>query len=237
MKSRKTDKTKGVLRDRIYAAACHEFAERGLSGARVKSIARLAHVNPALVIYHFGSKEDLYLLVIRQIFGDIEKEQLLETLKAFDLAPPERLFIAIYLVVNLFLKKRDEYVYKIIFRELSDGGRYLRKIEQEQLFSRRREIVLDIILEGIRGGFFETRYPLFVVYSIFSFVTNLVLFRQINEDTVWRDDLASEDTAAKALDYTVDFVFRELMPGKPAPTRPALPPELFRLLDEIIARN
>ncbi len=236
MKSGKTEPRESP-RDRIFAAARREFAGHGLSGARIGSIARAARVNPALVHYHFGSKEELYLQVLRQIFGDIEREKLLETLGVFGLAPPERLYIALYLVVNLFLKQRDENIYKIIFRELSDGSRYLRKINQEQLISSRRGVVLNIIMDGIREGCFETRYPVFLVYTVFAFVTNLVLFRHINESTEWRKELASEHTAARTLEFTAEYLFRELMPGKPAPSLPTLPTEVLRLLDEIIARN
>ncbi|MFO7949421.1 MAG: TetR/AcrR family transcriptional regulator [Candidatus Fermentibacteraceae bacterium] len=51
-------------RDRILDAAAEEFAEAGLAGARVDSIARRAGVNKAMLYYRVGGKEDLYREVL-----------------------------------------------------------------------------------------------------------------------------------------------------------------------------
>lgn len=56
-----------VSPDAILAAAALEFAERGFGGARVDRIARRARVNKAMLYYHFGSKRDLYLEVVRDM--------------------------------------------------------------------------------------------------------------------------------------------------------------------------
>ena len=44
----------------LVLAARKAFAERGFAGASVRDIARAANANPALIRYHFGSKEGLY---------------------------------------------------------------------------------------------------------------------------------------------------------------------------------
>ena len=56
---------------RILAAARTEFAHHGLAGARVDRIAKSAHVNKAMLYYHFHSKDDLYLGVIRDLFSRV----------------------------------------------------------------------------------------------------------------------------------------------------------------------
>jgi AcrR family transcriptional regulator len=43
------------------------FADRGLEGTGVRAIAKSGNVNIAAVNYHFGSKENLYLEVIRHV--------------------------------------------------------------------------------------------------------------------------------------------------------------------------
>lgn len=57
-------------RKRILEAATGEFAERGLSGARVDSIARRADINERMLYYYFGNKEQLYLAVLEKVFVD-----------------------------------------------------------------------------------------------------------------------------------------------------------------------
>ena len=51
-------------RGRILEAALHEFADRGMAGARTERIAASAGVNKALLYYYFDSKENLYLAAL-----------------------------------------------------------------------------------------------------------------------------------------------------------------------------
>jgi len=48
-------------RDTILAVARHRFATRGYEATSLRSIATEAHVDPALVIHYFGSKEGLFI--------------------------------------------------------------------------------------------------------------------------------------------------------------------------------
>jgi AcrR family transcriptional regulator len=56
-------------RQRILDAALDEFAAYGLAGARVQRIARRAGINKAMLYYYFGSKERLYLEVLKTQVG------------------------------------------------------------------------------------------------------------------------------------------------------------------------
>jgi AcrR family transcriptional regulator len=55
--------------ERILRAALKEFAEKGLSGARVDRIAQEADVNIRMIYYFFGSKEGLLEAVLSEIFN------------------------------------------------------------------------------------------------------------------------------------------------------------------------
>jgi AcrR family transcriptional regulator len=61
----------GDTKRRVIAAASALFAERGFHGTTVRDIAQRARVNLAAGHYHFGSKETLYLEVLRVQFADI----------------------------------------------------------------------------------------------------------------------------------------------------------------------
>ncbi len=52
----------------LFEAAALEFGERGYDATRVDRIAERASVNKAMLYYHFGSKEGLYLEVLRDLF-------------------------------------------------------------------------------------------------------------------------------------------------------------------------
>ena len=55
-------------KDRIYEAAHEEFSSKGLSGARVASIAKRADVNIRMIYYFFESKSKLLDAVLSRIF-------------------------------------------------------------------------------------------------------------------------------------------------------------------------
>ena len=65
----------GELQDtrrRILAGAGELFAERGFRATTMRDIAERAGVNLAAAHYHFGSKQALYLEVVRALFDQIE---------------------------------------------------------------------------------------------------------------------------------------------------------------------
>ena len=58
-------------RSRILDAAERAFAEGGLAGARVASIAEAAGANKAMLYYYFDSKEALYFAVLERVMGQV----------------------------------------------------------------------------------------------------------------------------------------------------------------------
>ena len=67
----------------ILAVATHEFADKGLTGARIDAIAAATRTSKRMIYYYFGSKEGLYLAVLedayrrmRQTEGDQHLEDL-----------------------------------------------------------------------------------------------------------------------------------------------------------------
>lgn len=88
-RSRKPDAER--TRREILAAARQEFAENGLSGARIDTIAARMRTNKRMIYYYFGSKEGLYLATLEQVYSEIrsvEQELDLESLTPSDACTP-----------------------------------------------------------------------------------------------------------------------------------------------------
>ena len=71
----------------ILVAARDEFAEHGLAGARVDRIAERAGLNKRLIYYYFGSKDELFLAVLENVYADIRAAE--KELHLLDMPPPE----------------------------------------------------------------------------------------------------------------------------------------------------
>jgi AcrR family transcriptional regulator len=72
-------------RQEILAAAREEFAQHGLSGARVEAIAARTSTVKRMIYYYFGSKEGLYSAVLEQAYAGIRSTK--ATLALADLDP------------------------------------------------------------------------------------------------------------------------------------------------------
>jgi AcrR family transcriptional regulator len=60
-----------LIKADILEVATAEFAEKGLSGARVDEIAERTRTSKRMIYYHFGSKEGLYRAVLAHCYGRI----------------------------------------------------------------------------------------------------------------------------------------------------------------------
>lgn len=58
-------------REAILEAAEEEFSEKGFGLASMREICRKAGANSALASRYFGSKEELYRIVAKRLFGDL----------------------------------------------------------------------------------------------------------------------------------------------------------------------
>ena len=70
-RSRKARQDGVETREAILAAAEQEFAEKGFALASAREICRRAKANSALMNRYFGSKEALYRIVAKRLFGDL----------------------------------------------------------------------------------------------------------------------------------------------------------------------
>ena len=60
-----------LIKADILEVATAEFAEKGLSGARVDEIAERIRTSKRMIYYHFGSKDGLYRAVLAHCYGRI----------------------------------------------------------------------------------------------------------------------------------------------------------------------
>ena len=55
----------------ILSVAVGEFAEHGFHGARIERITKMAKCNSRMIYHYFGSKEELYVAVLEDVFEKI----------------------------------------------------------------------------------------------------------------------------------------------------------------------
>jgi AcrR family transcriptional regulator len=128
-----------ATRARLLQAAAELFAARGFDATTIRDIAARAGANVAAGHYHFGSKRDLYVAVLREQFAAIGRE--LERagtrrsdaeLRRLPRAEVERLFAARIVVMLTFILGAPGAVHaRLMFREMLDPSESLPLITDE----------------------------------------------------------------------------------------------------------
>jgi AcrR family transcriptional regulator len=157
----KTKRSRGDSQGAIFAAATHEFAERGFDAARVDRIASRARINKAMIYYHYGSKLGLYLEVLRDMFRAVGTR-----VRAIADGPgsaENKLDAWIVAIVEEAAKR--SWFPPIMLRELGSGAPHI----DNETFAMMNAVYLgarDVIVQGQAEGTFRQADPLLTYFTI-----------------------------------------------------------------------
>jgi len=135
-----------TTRRRILAGAGELFAARGFRATTMREIAERAGVNLASAHYHFGSKQELYLEVVRALFDKLEARlaarganpgEALESLSREQLE--QMLLRRIEILLETVLDVGDVHG-SIVLREMVDPSDALPLIVKQFIDPQRREM-------------------------------------------------------------------------------------------------
>jgi len=232
---KKTEPQQQDTKRQILDSAKMEFADKGYDGARMGAIARTAKVNQALLHYYFGNKENLYkeVLISHGLFGATLINRLEEVSGAFNLTASEKLYIGIYLLVNVHLEALDAELIKILSREMADQREHFKTLIRDYLIPR-HEVLVGAILEGIKAGEFATKNPLLVVIGINTLILNYINSRNLLSGSTWYKRLYGEKHKEELLDFLIEHTFKGLRPEGRRLKIPAPPKELIEALNMVI---
>ena len=131
---------------RIVSEAARLFAEKGYDGVSIKEISRAAGANIAAVNYHFGSKANLFRLIIEQFLSEL----FVSSRKA--LLPPQsqeglRVRLEVFVRQTIEAIIRQPHVISIIHREMERSNEIFKKT-----ILKHREALVDFLDQAQRTG-------------------------------------------------------------------------------------
>jgi TetR/AcrR family transcriptional regulator len=110
-------------RARIVRAAIDEFAARGFKGASMDAIAARTDTTRALINYHFGGKEKIYLAVLEHVYSEIRQAEALLDLDHLD--PVSAIRRIVEFTFTYYLE--HEGFVRLVVAENQARGRHFRK--------------------------------------------------------------------------------------------------------------
>ena len=189
----------------IIEVATREFAENGLSGARIDEIAAKTKSSKRMIYYYFGDKEGLYLKVLEEAYSRVRATE--ATLDLQDLPPQQ----ALEKLVGFTFDHHNshEAFIRLVMIENIHHGEFLAK---SQVIQKLNVTAIDTVREiygrGVKSGVFRPGLdPIELHWQI----SALCFFNVSNRATfskIFKRDLGSKKSLAALRDGVANMVQR-----------------------------
>ena len=197
-------------RTAILAAATHEFTAKGLTGARVDTIASRSGVNKRMLYHYFGDKEGLYLAVLEETYAEIRSSEVELHLVDHDPIDGIREFVAF--TWNYFLA-HPEFL-SLLANENMHRARYLRKSDKiRALHSPFVATISRLLRRGERAGVFRRGVDPVQFYITIAALGFFYMANRHTLSTIFARDLAAPQELRARGRHIVDVVLAYLAPG------------------------
>ncbi|SEG81045.1 transcriptional regulator, TetR family [Bosea lathyri] len=199
-----TQDPEGVRRD-ILAVARTEFAEKGLSGARVDEIAAKTSNSKRMIYYYFGDKEGLYRAVLEEAYARIRTFE--RSLDLGTLAPREAIARLTAFTFDYHADNPD-FVRLVMIENIHHARHLATSSQIGSLNLSAIAMIGEIYERGLAEGVFREGLDpidIHLTISALSFynVSNRASIRQ-----VFGHDMAAPDARARRCASAVDTLLR-----------------------------
>lgn len=165
---------------KILDAARQEFIQKGISGARMLSIAQRAGVNKALIHYYFRSKERLY----EAILNDMLKKVWISIgtyLKGIKEPDDMRSLIHTFVYAHITTMRSYPDFPMMFLREFADGGKYIPDIAVGMIdsFGEIPQLLFANFKKGIQQKKIRQLDPVHIMISVLGMCVSSFLMRPI----------------------------------------------------------
>jgi AcrR family transcriptional regulator len=178
----------------ILEVALREFADKGLSGARIDEIAAATRTSKRMIYYYFGSKEGLYLAVLEHSYREmrrIEGELMLDNL------PPEDALRRLVEFTFDHHVAHEDYI-RIVMNENIERGKYLAQSQIIQELNVPAISAIGRLYErGLAAGVFRAGLDPVDIHASISALTFFNVSNQYSFGQIFKRDLSA--SAARAL--------------------------------------
>jgi AcrR family transcriptional regulator len=175
----------------ILQVATHEFADKGLTGARIDAIAAATRTSKRMIYYYFGSKDGLYLAVLEEAY---RRMRAIESDLHLDDLPPVQALQRLVEFTYDHHRDNEDFI-RLVMNENIQRGDYLRQSQSiQQLNTKAIESVRDVYDRGVVQGVFRAGLDPVDIHSAISAFT---FFNVSNRHTFGLifQDRASQDKA------------------------------------------
>jgi AcrR family transcriptional regulator len=197
-------------RARILQAAIDEFASRGFKGASMDAIASRTHTTRALINYYFGSKEQVYLAVLEQVYAEIRKAE--GELDLEHLAPIEAIRRIVEFTYDYY--HGHQYFVRIVVAENQAKGRHFRKSKAMRTLNRP---IIDrlarVIERGQAAGTFRRDVDPVEIHKSIAALGMFNVTNQYTFGSIFQREMGAKGDVARRRAMVADLILSYLTRG------------------------
>jgi len=187
----------------IIAVATREFAEKGLSGARIDEIAERTRTSKRMIYYYFKSKEGLYVAVLEEAYRKIRA---IEAHLDLEHLPPRAALRALVAFTFDYQRANPDFI-RLVMNENMHKGEYLKQSANiRALNAPAIDALRDIYRRGLEAGDFR---PGLDPLDLHTSISALSFFNVSNQHTfsmIFDYDVTAEEHVALRRKNVEDMV-------------------------------
>lgn len=221
-------------KDRLLQVAQHEFAHKGFAGARMNTIAQKSKTNKAMIYYYFGSKEKLYMTILRDILQNSlacpwqEVDQFKKV--------SERLYASIYLLIQFHLSRNDKIANRIMAWEIAEGGEHFKILVEEMLVPQVSQTIELILKEGIEQKIFEVEDIYLFLLNLFILIPNFAHKKDLLQLNYYGKKVFTKNYKTNFANFIMETFYKSILKDSENDMPPKIPNSISEHLDAMIKK-
>jgi AcrR family transcriptional regulator len=198
-----------ATRANILQVAMHEFADKGLSGARIDEIAEQTRTSKRMIYYYFGSKEGLYQAVLEESYRSIRA---IETKLDLEHLPPREALGRLVASTFDYQDAHPDFIRLVMVENIHHGEHIAALKSLGPLNSAVIEQIKGILQRGVAEGVMR---PDIDPIDLHMSISALCFFNVSNRHTfsrIFRLDMGSKDVLKARRASVVEMIVRSVQP-------------------------
>ena len=189
----------------ILAVATHEFADKGLSGARIDEIAAATRTSKRMIYYYFGSKDGLYLAVLEEAYRRMRTIE--ADLHLADLTPVAALRKLVEFTYDHH--RNNEDFIRLVMNENIQRGEYLRQSQSIQALNINAiQSVRAVYERGVAQGDFRPGLDPVDIHSAISAFTFFNVSNRHTFGVIFKDRASTGKAVTLPREHVVELILR-----------------------------
>jgi len=196
-------------RDSILRAATKIFAKHGFSGGRIDEISKAAKSYDRMIYYYFGSKEDLFIAVLEEMYRRFNEA---ETALELSSDQPEESLKAVIAFMWNFYQRNPEFITLLNDENLHRGKHISKSLRAREYSSPALQIVERVLESGARMKVFRSGVSARDVYLMIAAMNYFYISNRHTLSAFLGEKLESPEALAHWQAFVVEAVLRTVKP-------------------------